>query len=265
MLIARVLWIQVLMKEQSINITEGDISMNDLAVFQNEQFGSVRVIERENEPWFVAADVCRALQISDTQSALRRLHDDEKGKDLIRTPGGEQEMLVVSEPGLYSLVLGSRKPEAEAFQRWITHEVVPSIRKHGAYATAAVIDNILADPDYGIRLLKELKAEREKNAVLQPKADYFDALVERNTLTGIKATAKELGAKQKAFTGFLIENGYLYRDNTNKLQPYATHVEDGLFVLKECKSDRNNWSGTQLLITPKGRETFRLLIKTTAA
>ena len=72
MLIARVLWIQVLMKEQSINITEGDISMNDLAVFQNEQFGSVRVIERENEPWFVAADVCRALQISDTQSALRR-------------------------------------------------------------------------------------------------------------------------------------------------------------------------------------------------
>lgn len=239
--------------------------MNELAVFQNEQFGSVRVIEREGEPWFVAADVCRALEINDTHKAVERLDDDEKGRSSIPTPGGDQELLVVNEPGLYELVMGSRKPEAKAFKRWVKHEVLPAIRKHGAYATAAVIVNILADPDYGIRLLKELKAEREKNAVLQPKADYFDALVERNTLTGIRATAKELGVKQKVFTGFLIENGYLYRDNTNKLQPYATHVEDGLFVLKECKSDRNNWSGTQLLITPKGRETFRLLIKKPAA
>lgn len=253
------------MKEQGINTTKGDISMNELAVFQHEQFGSVRVIERECEPWFVAADVCRALELQNTADALSRLDEDEKGVASIYTLGGDQALLIVSEPGLYALVLGSRKPEAKAFKRWITHEVIPSIRKHGAYATNAVIDSILADPDYGIQLLTALKAERERNAVLQPKADYFDALVERNTLTGIRATAKELGVKQKAFTGFLIENGYLYRDNTNKLQPYAAHVEDGLFVLKECKSDRNNWSGTQLLITPKGRETFRLLIKAPAA
>ena len=224
--------------------------MNELAVFQHEQFGSVRVIERECEPWFVAADVCRALELQNTADALSRLDEDEKGVASIYTLGGDQALLIVSEPGLYALVLGSRKPEAKAFKRWITHEVIPSIRKHGAYATNAVIDSILADPDYGIQLLTALKAERERNAVLQPKADYFDALVERNTLTGIRATAKELGVKQKA---------------SNKLQPYAAHVEDGLFVLKECKSDRNNWSGTQLLITPKGRETFRLLIKTPAA
>lgn len=255
----------MLMEEQSINTTEGEISMNELAVFQNDQFGSVRVIEREGEPWFVAADVCRALEINDTHKAVDRLDDDEKGRSSIPTLGGDQELLVVNEPGLYELVMGSRKPEAKAFKRWITHEVLPSIRKHGAYATADVIDSILADPDYGIRLLEELKAERERNAVLQPKADYFDALVERNTLTGIRETAKELGVKQKAFTGFLTEHGYLYRDNTNKLQPYTKHVKDGLFVLKECTSDKNGWSGTQLLITPKGRETFRLLIKTPAA
>lgn len=83
--------------------------MNDITVFTNEQFGSIRVVERDGEPWFVAADICKALEISDTQSAVRRLHDDEKGKDSIRTPGGDQEMLVVSEPGLYALVLGSRK------------------------------------------------------------------------------------------------------------------------------------------------------------
>ena len=147
---------------------------NELTVFQNDQFGSVRVIEREGEPWFVAADVCRALEITQPTRACGRLDGDEKGVSSIHTLGGEQELLIVSEPGLYALVLGSRKPEAKAFQRWITHEVIPSIRKHGAYATDAVIDQIIADPDYGIRLLEALKAEREKTAVLQPKADYFE-------------------------------------------------------------------------------------------
>ena len=157
--------------------------MNELTVFQDKQFGSVRVIERKGEPWFVAADVCRALEIQNTADALLRLDEDEKGVASTYTPGGDQSLLIVSEPGLYALVLGSRKPEAKAFKRWITHEVIPSIRKHGAYAAPAVIDQIIADPDYGIRLLSALKAERDKNAALQPKADYFDALVERNTLT----------------------------------------------------------------------------------
>lgn len=83
---------------------------------------------RNNEPWFVAADVCRALELSDTNMSLKRLDDDEKGTSSIGTPGGEQEVSIVNEPGLYSLVLGSRKPEAKAFKRWITHEVIPAIR-----------------------------------------------------------------------------------------------------------------------------------------
>ena len=108
--------------------------MSEITVFENNQFGEIRTLSVDGEPWFVAGDVCRALGIGDTQSALRRLDEDEKGKDSIRTPGGNQELLIVSESGLYSLVLGSRKPEAKLFKRWITHEVIPAIRKTGVYA-----------------------------------------------------------------------------------------------------------------------------------
>ena len=226
----------------------------------------MRTVLKDGEPWFVAADVCRALEIGDTHKAVERLDDDEKGRSLIPTLGGEQELLIVNEPGLYTLVLGSRKPEARAFKRWITHEVIPSIRKHGGYLTPPTIAELLENPDTIVELALTLKAEREKRLsaesdlrVAKPKAEYFDDLVERNTLTGIRETAKELQWREKEFIHFLLDKGYVYRDQKQRLQPYAEHVKDGLFEMKECKSDRNGWSGTQLLITPKGRESFRLL------
>lgn len=107
--------------------------MNDLKVFENPNLGKVRVIERNGEPWFVAADVCNALEIDRTQT--RRLDDDEKGVYSTQTPGGSQMMNIVNESGLYALVLGSRKPEAKAFKRWVTHEVLPAIRRTGRYET----------------------------------------------------------------------------------------------------------------------------------
>ena len=226
----------------------------------------MRTVLKDGEPWFVAADVCRALDIIQPTRACERLDEDEKGVSSIHTLGGEQELLVVNEPGLYTLVLGSRKPEARAFKRWITHEVIPSIRKHGGYLTPPTIAELLENPDMIVELALTLKAEREKRLaaesdlrVARPKAAYFDDLVERNTLTGIRETAKELQWREKEFIHFLLDKGYVYRDQKQRLQPYAEHVEDGLFELKECKSDRNGWSGTQLLITPKGRESFRLL------
>ena len=239
---------------------------NEITVFQNDQFGSVRTIIRDGEPWFVAADVCRALELGDTHKAVERLDDDEKGRSSIPTPGGAQELLIISEPGLYSLVLGSRKPEAKAFKRWITHEVIPAIRKHGGYLTSPTIEELLDNPDMIVELALKLKAEREKREMLEsellaakPKVEYFDELVDRETLTGIRETAKELDWSERKFTRFLLEKGFAYRDQKSRLQPYAKHVEDGLFVLKECKSNRNSWSGTQMMITPKGRETLRLL------
>lgn len=142
--------------------------MNEMQVFHSVQFGEIRTVNKDGAPWFVAADVCRALEIDRSQT--RRLDDDEKGVCSIHTLGGEQEVTIVNEPGLYALVLGSRKPEAKAFKRWITHEVLPSIRKHGAYATDDTIDRIISNPDFGIKLLGELKQEREARRALEEKA-----------------------------------------------------------------------------------------------
>ena len=108
---------------------------NELQVFNSSEFGNVRVVQVDGEPWFVAADVCRALEISNSRDAVARLDDDEKGVGSTDTLGGKQGMQIINEPGLYTLVLGSRKPEAKAFKRWVTHEVLPTIRKTGSYKT----------------------------------------------------------------------------------------------------------------------------------
>lgn len=121
--------------------------MNTMQVFTNEQFGQVRTVLIEGEPWFVAADVCKALELGQVTNAMRRLDDDEKA--LISIKGisrGNDQVNMVNEGGLYVLVLGSRKPEAKQFKRWVTHEVIPSIRKHGAYMTDSVLEQFLNQP-----------------------------------------------------------------------------------------------------------------------
>ena len=239
---------------------------NKIIAFTNPEFGEVRTLNIENEPWFVAADVCKALDLGNASMTLSRLDDDEKGVSLIDTLGGLQNMVTVNEPGLYTLVLGSRKPEAKAFKRWITHDVIPSIRKNGGYiagqeqmtpeelmAKALLVANkTLAERDARI---SELTVQ---NTIMQPKAEYFDELVDRNTLTNFRETAKELGISEKAFIRFLIDKKYIFRNQRGKLMPYADR-SDGLFEVKECYNEKTNWSGIQTLVTPKGREAFRLL------
>ncbi|MCI8921018.1 MAG: helix-turn-helix domain-containing protein [Acutalibacter sp.] len=115
--------------------------MNEIQIFEHEAYGQIRVIDRDGEPWFVAADVCKALELGNSRQAIARLDDDEKGVISIDTPGGPQEMSIINEPGLYTLVLGSRKPEAKAFKRWITHEVLPAIRQTGSYSLVTLDTN----------------------------------------------------------------------------------------------------------------------------
>lgn len=119
---------------------------NKIEIFKNEQFGEIRTVLIDNEPWFVAVDVCKALEIKNSRDALGRLDDDEKGVVLTDTLGGEQTVATVNEPGLYSLVLGSRKPEAKEFKRWVTHEVIPTIRKTGGYVAN---DELFIDTYFG--------------------------------------------------------------------------------------------------------------------
>lgn len=240
--------------------------MNELQVFTYSG-NEVRTVKKNGEPWFVLKDVCAILGIGNNRMASDRLDTDEKGVSQIDTLGGKQEMTVINESGLYNVILRSDKPEAKPFRKWVTSEVLPSIRRTGGYIAGQ--ENLTPEELMAKALMVAQKtlAEREariadltvQNQIMQPKASYFDELVERGTLTNFRETAKQLGIPPKRFVAFLMEKKYVYRDKRGKLLPYEAK-NDGLFELKESYNDKTQWSGTQTLITPKGRETFRLLM-----
>ena len=136
---------------------------NKLMIFENDAFGKVRTLNLNGEPWFVAADVCKALELGNPSMTVERLDDDEKGISTIDTLGGKQRMAIINEPGLYSLVITSRKPEAKAFKRWITHEVIPAIRKHGVYITDEKLKLFAEHPELLDALMKSLYAAHAEN------------------------------------------------------------------------------------------------------
>lgn len=246
--------------------------MSDIQIF-NYQSNEVRTVEMGGEPWFVLKDVCNILNISKYRDTAARLDADERGSVEVDTLGGTQQVIAVNESGLYHVILRSDKPEAAPFRKWVTSEVLPSIRKNGGYiagqeqltpeelmAKALLVANkTLADREARICELtaqnSQLTVEKQ---IMQPKAEYFDELVDRNLLTNFRETAKELGIKPKAFVAWLLEKKFLYRDQKGKLLP-REDKNNGLFEVKEAKNDKTQWSGVQTLITPKGRETFRLL------
>lgn len=250
--------------------------MQELQIFKNESFGEVRTLIIDNEPWFVGKDVAEVLGYSNTRDALSKRVDEEDKRDgvaICDSIGREQIPILINESGLYSLIISSKLPKAKEFKRWVTSEVLPSIRKHGAYMTAEKLEEVILNPDMMIKLCTALKEEKDRNKELQlinsnlavdnnimkPKAEYFDELVDRNLLTNFRETAKQLHIGEKSFIKFLIDKKFIYRDKKGKLMPYALHKNDGLFEMKECFNEKTQWSGTQTLVTPKGRETFRLL------
>lgn len=199
--------------------------MGELKIFENPKFGKVRVVERDGEPWFVAADVCRALDISNSRDAVGRLDEDEKGVVSTDTPGGKQEMSAVNEAGLYNLTLGSRKPEAKAFKRWVTHEVIPSIRKHGAYMTPETIEEAMLNPDFIIKLATNLKKEREARLTAERDRDYL--LHSRLTYTSTEL-AKELGFRSaQELNKDLNARGIQYRTPSGTWVLYSKYSELG--------------------------------------
>ena len=235
---------------------------NKLMTFENAAFGKIRTLTIDGEPWFVAADVCRALEIGNPSMAVERLDDDEKGISTIDTLGGKQRMTIINEPGLYSLVLSSRKPEAKAFRRWITHEVIPTIRKYGGYMTKSLLEQVLENPNLIYEFARRMLAEQQKNERLRqelahakPKADYYDAFIHPESCTNIRATAKELKVPEKMFTAFLIRKRYLYRAPSGILMPYAKAADDGLFFVKDYIAV-NGHQGVYTLVTPKGKALF---------
>ena len=195
--------------------------------FENQQ---VRTIEFKNEPWFVANDVTTILGLSNTTVALQRLDEDERAKYNL----GRQGMTnIVNENGLYNLVLASRKPEAKQFKRWITHEVLPSIRKHGGYLTEQKLEEALLNPDTLINLATQLKQEREGRLIaeqrvneLTPKASYYDKVLSNKSLVTITVIAKDYGMSGKAMNALLHELGVQYKQGTTWLL-YARYQKNG--------------------------------------
>ena len=206
--------------------------MNDIQVFSNEKFGQVRTVMQDGEPWFVAADVCKALDLDKTWNALQRLDEDEKGTTSISTLGGVQEMAIVNEPGLYSLVLGSRKKEAKDFKRWITHEVIPTIRKTGGYVhnSEVFIQNYLPFADDTTKQLFRLtldvvdkqnkqiaeqqKEIAEKSSVIEemtPKASYYDIVLQCKDLLPIRLIAQDYGMTANQMNKILHDKGVQYK------------------------------------------------------
>lgn len=241
--------------------------MNEIKIFENTEFGRVRSLMINDEPYFIGKDVAEILGYSNTRDAIyKHVHEEDKGVAKCDTLGGNQELTVINESGLYALIFGSKLPKAKEFKHWVTSEILPSIRKHGAYMTDDTLEKALLNPDFLIQLANQLKEEKALNSklavdnqIMKPKADYFDELVERNTLTNFTETAKQLGIQRKQLISFLMEKKYLYRDKKGKLLPYE-RKNKGYFEIKESFNNKTDWSGVQTLITPRGREAFKLMI-----
>ncbi len=256
-----------------MNILKGGIQMNELTVIQQQEIlGKPFTVYGDFEnPLFLAREVAEWIEHSNVSMMLQSIDDDEKELHQISTLNNAYSAWFLTEDGVYEVLMQSRKPIAKHFKKEVK-AVLKSIRKHGAYMTPETLEQVLLNPDTMIKLCMQLKEEQNKNGELQlknaeltvnnqimkPKADYFDELVERGTLTNFRETAKLFDVREKEFINFLIDKKYIYRDKKGKLVPYA-NKNNGLFATKETYNEKTDWSGTQTLITPKGRETFRLL------
>lgn len=259
--------------------------MNDIQVFSNEKFGQVRTVMQDGEPWFVAADVCKALEVD--RSQIRRLDDDEKDVCSIHTPGGNQEATVVNEPGLYSLVLGSRKKEAKDFKRWITHEVIPTIRKTGGYVhnSEVFIQNYLPFADDTTKQLfrltldvvdkqnKQIASQQkeiaEQSSVIEemtPKATYYDLVINSPDLTATTIIAKDYGKSATWLNRFLNEKGVQYRSGRTWVL-YQKYADSGYAQTKTYvysgKANADKHVSINTFWTQKGRMFIYGLLKGT--
>lgn len=241
---------------------------NELQIF-NFNGNNIRVIDKDGQPWWIAKDVCEILELSNPTVAIAELEEDERAKYSL---GRQGEANIINEPGLYSLVLRSRKPEAKAFKRWITHEVIPAIRKHGGYLTPQKVEEVLLNPDTIIRLATDLKAERERRLELEaenvrnaPKVLFADSVAASHTDILIGDLAKllrqngiEIG--QKRLFEWLRENGYLIKQRgLSWNMPTQKAMESRLFRVKETtinKPDGSVQISKTTKVTGKGQIYF---------
>ena len=241
-------------------------------IFDHPEFGKMHTYEEKGTVWFLAKDAASALGYTNTAKAIRdHVDDEDKLTERIVLSGQNRQVIFVNESGVYSLILSSKLPSAKAFKRWVTTEVLPSIRKHGAYVTDKVLDQMEEHPEWipeYIQRLRDEKAnakaawealeeERAKNALLAPKATYYDSFVDVESLTNFRYTAKELAIPQKKFIGYLLEKGYVFRDRHRKGRLFAKASErnNPLFQTKDFYLPDGTKS-EYTLVTPDGKAHF---------
>lgn len=248
----------------------------DLKVFENPEFGRIRIVEREGDPWFVGKDVAKALGYSDTKSAVSD-HVDQEDREVIQRGQNAtfeiptRGLTIINESGIYSLVLSSKLPGAKKFKRWVTSEVLPSIRRRGVYATDRAIEEMIADPDTAIRLLREIKEERKKIRALEIKAEedrpkvlFAESVSASSTAILVGDLAKLLRQNgfnigQNRLFDLLRKEGFLIKDGSRKNMPTQRAMEMGLFRVKErAISNPDGTVRTTLttLVTGKGQQFF---------
>lgn len=205
---------------------------NEIKVFENEEFGSVRTVMMDSEVWFVGKDVAEILGYSDTNKAVAMHVDteDKKLNDKTSSSFGQRGATLINESGLYSLTLLSKLPSAKKFKRWVTNEVLPSIRKHGAYMTEQTIEKALTNPDFLIKLATELKQEQEKRKALEqkveedkPKIEYHDCVLNKSGLMATSIIAKDLGMSAQKLNKILNDKKIIYKDSTKVWKVYADY------------------------------------------
>ena len=244
--------------------------MNEIQIF-NYNSVEVRTIQNDGEPWFVLKDVCNVLHIGNSRDVVARLDQDEKGVGQIDTLGGKQEMTIINESGLYNVILRSDKPEAKPFRKWVTSEVLPTIRRHGMYATPDTVEKMLADPDTTIKLLETIKQERAARMALEAKAEadkpkvlFADAVSASHSSILVGDLAKllrqngvEIG--QNRLFRFLREKGYLCSQGERYNLPTQRSMDRGWFQVKETTINQPDGSiriTRTVKVTGKGQQYF---------
>ena len=248
---------------------------NPFQIFNHPAFGFVRVVVKDGEPWFVGKDVAEVLAYARPSEAIRK-HIDKEDTLFWRTltNGGEQEMLIINESGLYSLMLRSKLPQARDFKRWVTSEVLPSIRKHGGYLTPDKLEEVLTDPDTLVKLALQLKEERKRSQRLQTDVDCLQERIDETTFACLsrprsKATAKDLliteiakmhDIKRKDFYKLLYDQGWLDNNNTErKYYPTGKVPQGAMYV--EVSAYLGSPKST-VRVTPYGLKCIKHLLRT---
>lgn len=244
--------------------------MNEVKLFENEEFGLVRTVIIDGCPWFVGRDVAAILGYGNGSAKNNAVSDhvdpEDKGVTKLDTPGGKQNFIIVNESGLYALIFGSKLESAKKFKKWVTSEVLPSIRKTGGYISTSAHPDSYTIEDPVERAKRWIEEQEEKKILetkieeMKPKVELCDKLLDASLLVNFRDAAKEIGISQSQLIGWLKEKGYVYSNSSGELRPMEKYMESGLFEVKPYQNPYNGHKGSRTMITGRGLAAFKVLI-----